>query len=117
MQAVEAYDADQQRIGERRSLSLRENLRQLLHFWYGLGVLPMAGEQPLVPLTGGLGEPAVARDVALARLNIYQKRARDCYALEASTRVSFQEWRSLVHELKTIADAPSAWAMEKVPSV
>jgi len=31
--------------------------------------------------------------------------------------VSFQEWRSLVHELKIIVDAPSASVMEEVTSV
>jgi len=40
VQAVAVYDAEQQRVGERRPLPLRENLRQLLHFWYGLGAPP-----------------------------------------------------------------------------
>ena len=44
----------------------------------------------------------------IARVGVYQKRVRDCYALEQSSGVPFPEWRRVVREVRRAVAAELA---------
>ena len=41
-------------------------------------------------------------------MGVYQRRIRDCYALEQSSGVPFPEWRRVVRELRALLNDASS---------